>query len=91
MNQKCLFNEDSLRRGIIEIWGEYGAHCEVFDTLCSSLRHLEAQNRRYGEALGEIVENDRHHEECLSGKGEAVCHTDCPYGIAKSALKDTNE
>lgn len=28
-----IFNEESLRKEIIKIWGEHGAHCEVYDML----------------------------------------------------------
>lgn len=28
-----LFNEDTLRAEIVRVWGEYGAHVEVFDMM----------------------------------------------------------
>lgn len=33
MGKPKLFNEEALRREIVGVWGEYGAHAEVFDTL----------------------------------------------------------
>lgn len=33
-----IFNEQKLREEIIKIWGEHGAHCEVFDDLVKKNR-----------------------------------------------------
>ena len=37
-----LFNEDSLRTAIASVWGEYGAHMDVFDQM---LRRCDAADR----------------------------------------------
>lgn len=36
-----MFDEKKLRQEIINTWGEYGAHCEVFDLIINRTKHLE--------------------------------------------------
>lgn len=37
-SEEKIFNEESLRREIIKIWGEYGAHYEVYKSLLNRVR-----------------------------------------------------
>jgi hypothetical protein len=46
-----LFNEASLRRAIVEIWGEHGAHVAVFDRLLLVAREMRAIKRQIEDAL----------------------------------------
>ena len=36
-----IFNENSLREEIVGVWGEYGAHVEVYDMLLKKLNELQ--------------------------------------------------
>jgi transposase len=40
-----MFNEDSLRDDIQKVWGEHGAHVEVFDFMLDRIAKLERQVR----------------------------------------------
>lgn len=40
-NNAEIFNEESLRKEIVSVWGEYGAHTEVFDMVLKKVRILE--------------------------------------------------
>lgn len=36
-----IFDENSLREAIVSVWGEYGAHAEVYDMLLKKLNELQ--------------------------------------------------
>lgn len=38
------FNEDSLRAEIVKVWGEHGAHVEVFDRIVALARRQVVAN-----------------------------------------------
>lgn len=40
MPEKEIFNEVTLREEIVRIWGEYGAHVEVFDYTIGEIERL---------------------------------------------------
>lgn len=35
-----IFNEEKLREEIIKIWGEHGAHCEIFDDMLKKIHPI---------------------------------------------------
>lgn len=55
-----IFNEESLRSSIVEVWGAYGAHIEVFDMILTRMKEAEAKNKSSDNAWNEaqsILEN----------------------------------
>lgn len=50
-----LFNEDSLRADIARVWGEHGAHIDVFD-------HMLNQARRQINTQGVLDAYKAHHD-----------------------------
>ena len=38
-----IFNEESLKKEIIEKWGEFGAHNEVFTAMSQQIKDLKEQ------------------------------------------------
>jgi hypothetical protein len=46
-----LFNEATLRRAIVSVWGEYGAHVTVYDHLLRQSRKLVDIEREIREVL----------------------------------------
>lgn len=49
-----IFNEDSLRAAIVDRWGEYGAHVEVFDHMLGLARDAA----KYRAALATVHRYD---------------------------------
>lgn len=49
-----LFNEDSLREAIVGVWGEHGAHAEVFD-------HVVTLARREANTRDVLAAYEAHH------------------------------
>lgn len=38
-----MFDESTLRAEVVKVWGEYGAHVEVFDVMTMRAANLQAQ------------------------------------------------
>lgn len=68
-----LFNEESLRRAVVGVWGTAGAHVDVLDVLmmqAKQARHLEADLIRAERAvvlLRNLVETQDGVAECVRG------------------------
>jgi hypothetical protein len=50
-----MFNEDTLREEIVKVWGEHGAHIEVFDhILAMAKEHLECERSKDADHNSEV-------------------------------------
>lgn len=61
-----MFDENKLREEIIKIWGEHGAHCEVFDMLIQRIKTSYTREEVYQVAKRSV---EVFVGECLT-KGE---------------------
>lgn len=55
VSETVTFNEDSLRAAIVSVWGEHGAHADVFD-------HIVNEARRGRNTQGVLDAYKDHHE-----------------------------
>lgn len=73
MADQLPFNEDSLRADIVKVWGEFGAHTDVFDFVVKKARQASDYALLLGAWHGE------HHPD--------VTVTDCPDTLCAAARR----
>jgi hypothetical protein len=54
MNDVEGFNEHTLRADIVSVWGEYGAHVDVFDFMVAEIVNLRARVGQLEKALTRV-------------------------------------